>query len=557
MPNFFIDRPIFAWVVAIFIVIAGAIAIPHLPISQYPTVAPPTLTVYTHDTGAAPEDIYQAVTQPIEQQLSTVPNVLYFESTSDSSGLARIVVTFNPGTNLNQASVDTQNAVNRVIPQLPELVQQQGVQISQSGNGFLMLVALRSTDGAMTAVDLGDYLNRNVIGELERIPGVGQAQLFSSQRAMRIWMDPDKMLGLKLTVGDIVNAINGQNAQVSAGRLGSQPNPINQQISATVIVRGQLSSPDQFGNIVLRANPDGSTVRLHDVARIEIGADNYAFTTRVDGEPSAAIGVQLSPAGNALATSEAVRARMQQLARFFPPGVEYLIPYDTSPFVRASIEKVLETLLEAMVLVFIVMFIFLQNIRYTLIPALVIPVALSGTGAVLFAAGFSINVLTMFAMVLAIGILVADAIVVVENVERIMSEEGLSPREATQKAMSQITGAIIGIWLVLTAVFIPMAFFPGAVGIIYRQFSLTMVVSIAFSGFLALSFTPALCASFLKPVTKGHHEQKKGFFGWFNGGFARTRGGYTSIVAWGVRRTGRLMLVYIALAIALGWVFMR
>ncbi len=557
MPRFFIDRPIFAWVVAIFIVIAGVLAIPNLPISQYPTVAPPTLTVYTHDTGAAPEDIYQGVTQPIEQQLSTVPNVLYFESTSDSSGLARIVVTFNPGTNLNQASVDTQNAINRVIPQLPELVQQQGVQISQSGNGFLMLVALRSTDGSKTAVDLGDYLNRNVIGELERIPGVGQAQLFSSQRAMRIWMDPDKMLGLKLTVDDIVNAINAQNAEVSAGRLGSQPNPINQQISATVIVTGQLSTTEQFGNIVLRANPDGSTVRLRDVARIEIGADNYAFTTRVDGQPSAAIGVQLSPTGNALATSEAVRAKMQELSKFFPPGVEYLVPYDTSPFVRASIEKVLETLIEAMVLVFIVMFIFLQNIRYTLIPALVIPVALAGTGAVLYAAGFSINVLTMFAMVLAIGILVDDAIVVVENVERIMSEEGLSPREATQKALSQITSAIIGIWLVLTAVFIPMAFFPGAVGIIYRQFSLTMVVSIAFSGFLALSFTPALCASFLKPIAKGEHQHKRGFFGWFNGGFDRTRNGYTSIVAWAIRRAGRLMLVYLALVVALGWIFMR
>ena len=557
MSNFFIDRPIFAWVVAIFIMLAGAIAIPRLPISQYPNVAPPTLTIYTHYAGASPEDIYEGVTQPIEQQLNTVEHVLYFESTSDSSGLARIVVTFQPGTDLNQASVDTQNAINRVTSQLPQEVQQQGVQISHSGSGFLMFIGLKSTDGSRGAVALGDYLNRNVIGEIERIPGVGQAQLFSSQRAMRIWMDPDKMMGFGLTVADIENAIGAQNAQVSAGRIGSRPNPINQQISATVLVKGQLSTPQEFGNIVLRANPDGSTVRLKDVARIEVGADTYNYSTRIDGEPAAGIGVQLSPTGNALATSEAVRAKMAQLSKFFPPGMEYVIPYDTSPFVRVSIEKVLHTLVEAMILVFIVMFIFLQSIRYTFIPATVVPVALLGTGAVLYAAGFSINVLTMFAMVLAIGILVDDAIVVVENVERIMSEEGLPPRQATRKAMSQISSAIIGIWLVLTAVFIPMAFFPGAVGVIYRQFSLTMVVSILFSGFLALTLTPALCSSFLKPIPKGHHDEKKGVFGWFNRGFGKTTAGYTSMVGWAIRRSGRLMLIYVALLVGLGWAFMR
>ena len=349
LSKFFIDRPIFAWVIAIFIMLAGAIAVPRLPVSQYPNVAPPELHVYTHYAGASPEEIYQSVTEPIEQQLNTVPNVLYFESTSDSSGLARIVVTFNPGTDLNQASVDTQNAVNRVIPQLPEEVQQQGVQISHSGSGFLMFIGLKSTNGSMSAVALGDYLNRNVIGEIERIPGVGQAQLFSPQRALRIWMDPDKMLGLKLTVGDVMNAIRAQNAQVSAGRIGSKPNPINQQTSATVLVKGQLTTPEEFGDIVLRANPDGSTVRLHDVARVAIGADSYNFSTRIDGEPAAGIGVQLSPSGNALATSDAVRAKMKELAKFFPPGIEYVIPYDTSPFVRISIEKVLETLAEAMV----------------------------------------------------------------------------------------------------------------------------------------------------------------------------------------------------------------
>lgn len=486
-----------------------------------------------------------------------MPNVLYFESTSDSSGLARIVVTFKPGTNLDQASVDTQNAVNRVIPQLPDEVQQQGVQISQSGSGFLMFIGLKSTDGAMSAVALGDYLNRNVMGEIERIPGVGQAQLFSPKRALRIWMDPAKMQGLNLTVGDVKAAIRAQNAQVSAGRIGARPNPIDQQTSATVLVRGQLSTPKEFGNIILRANPDGSTVRLHDVARIVIGADSYNFSTRIDGKPAAGIGVQLSPSGNALATSQAVRDKMKELSRFFPPGMTYVIPYDTSPFVRVSIEKVLETLVEAMILVFIVMFLFLQSIRYTFIPAIVVPVALLGTCAVLYAAGFSINVLTMFAMVLAIGILVDDAIVVVENVERIMTEEGLPPREATRKAMSQITGAIIGIWLVLTAVFIPMAFFPGAVGVIYKQFSLTMVVSILFSGFLALTLTPALCASFLKPVPLGQHQAKRGFFGWFNRGFARTTLGFTGAVSWVIRRTGRLMLIYVALLAGLGWMFLH
>jgi len=537
MPSFFIDRPIFAWVVAIFIMIAGAISLPLLPVSQYPNVAPPTLTVYTHYNGAPPEDIYESVTQLIEQQLNSVPNLLYYESTSDSSGLARIVVTFVPGTDLNQASVDTQNAINRVQARLPEAVSRQGVQISQSGSGFLMFIGLKSTDGKTDAVGLGDYLNRNVVGEISRIQGVGQVQLFSPNRAMRIWMDPDKMLGLNLSVDDVMNAINAQNAQVSAGRIGAKPNPVNQQVSATVLVKGQLSTAEDFGSIVLRANSDGSTVRLRDVARIEIGAETYNFSTRIDGQPAAGIGVQLSPTGNALATSNAVRAKMAELAKFFPPGYEYMIPYDTSPFVRVSIEKVLHTLLEAMGLVFVVMFVFLQSFRYTVIPALVVPVALLGACAILLATGSSINVLTMFAMVLAIGILVDDAIVVVENVERIMAQEGLPPKQATRKAMSQITGAIIGIWLVLTAVFVPMAFFPGAVGVIYRQFSVTMVGSILFSGFMALSLTPALCASFLKPVPEGHHE-KRGFFGWFNRGFARTTHGYTSMVGWTIRRAG-------------------
>ncbi|WP_274631084.1 efflux RND transporter permease subunit [Arvimicrobium flavum] len=556
MPQFFIDRPIFAWVVAIFIMLAGVIAIPFLPIAQYPNVAPPQVSINATYAGASPEDIYQSVTRPIEEELNGVAGLLYFESTSDSSGMASITATFAPGTDSGQASIDVQNAVRRVEPRLPQVVKQVGIRVEEAGTGFLMMVALTSTDGSLDVVGLGDYLNRNVLSEIRRIDGVGRAQLFATPRAMRIWVDPDKMVGLNLTSDDITNAIRSQNAQVAAGRIGADPNPITQQISATVLVKGQLTSAEEFGSIVLRANPDGSSVRLSDVARIEVGAENYNFSTRLNGKPSAAIAVQLSPTGNALATSEAVRAQMEELSRFFPEGLEYAIPYDTSPFVKVSIEKVIHTLLEAMVLVFAVMFLFLQNFRYTVIPTLVVPVALLGTCAVMLATGFSINVLTMFAMVLAIGILVDDAIVVVENVERIMAEEGLSPREATRKAMTQISGAIVGITLVLTAVFVPMAFFPGAVGVIYRQFSLTMVVSIMFSGFLALSLTPALCASFLKPIGKGHHK-KKGFFGWFNRGFDRATQNYTSSVGWIVRRTGRFMVIYLALLVGLGWSFMQ
>lgn len=557
MPQFFIDRPIFAWVVAIFIMLAGVIAIPFLPVAQYPNVAPPQISIRATYAGAAPEDLYQSVTSPIEEELNGVNGLLYFESTSDSAGMVTITATFAPGTDTAQASIDVQNAVRRVEPRLPQVVKQVGVQVEEAGSGFLMLVSLTSTDGSMDAVGLGDYLSRNVLSEIRRIDGVGRAQLFATQRAMRIWIDPDKLVGLNLSTDDIAHAIASQNAQVAAGTIGAQPNPNTQQIAATVLVKGQLSTPEEFGSIILRANPDGSTVRLSDVATIEIGAENYNFSSRLNGQPTAALAIQLSPTGNALATATAVREQMDELSRYFPAGLEYSIPYDTTPFISVSIQKVIYTLLEAIVLVFAVMFLFLQNIRYTIIPTLVVPVALLGTCAVMLATGFSINVLTMFAMVLAIGILVDDAIVVVENVERIMSEEGLSPKEATRKAMTQITGAIIGITLVLTAVFVPMAFFPGSVGVIYQQFSLTMVVSILFSGFLALTLTPALCASFLKPVAKGHHDEKKGFFGWFNRVFNRTTQKYTSSVGWSVRRVGRIMVVYAALLVGLGWTFLQ
>jgi multidrug efflux pump len=556
MARFFIDRPIFAWVVAIFIMLAGLLAIPMLPIAQYPNVAPPQISVSTTYPGASPEDIYQSVTRPIEEELNGVPGLIYFESTSESSGRISINVTFAPGSNIGEAQVEVQNRIARVEPRLPQAVTQQGLRVEQAGTSFLMMVALTSVDGNTDAIGLGDYLSRNVLGELRRVPGVGSAQLFATQRSMRIWMDPDKMLGLSLTSNDVISAIQAQNSQVAAGRIGASPNPIGQQISATVNVQGQLTSPEEFGSIVLRANPDGSSVRLRDVARVEVGGESYNFSSRLNGKPSAAIGVQLSPSGNALQTSEGVRATMEELSRYFPPGLEYEIPYDTSPFVKISIEKVIHTLLEAIILVFVVMFVFLQNIRYTIIPTLVVPVALLGTCAIMYVSGFSINVLTMFAMVLAIGILVDDAIVVVENVERIMAEEHLSPREATRKAMGQISGAIIGITLVLTAVFVPMAFFPGAVGIIYQQFSLTMVVSILFSGFLALSLTPALCASFLKPIKAGHQE-KKGFFGWFNRGFDKASHKYSSSVGSIIKRSGRFMVIYAALLVGLGWAYMQ
>jgi len=556
MARFFIDRPIFAWVVAIFIMLAGLLAIPKLPIAQYPNVAPPQISVSTSYPGASPEDIYQSVTRPIEEELNGVPGLIYFESTSESSGRISINVTFEPGTNIGEAQVEVQNRIARVEPRLPRSVTQQGLRVEQAGTSFLMMVALTSVDGNTDAIGLGDYLSRNVLGELRRVPGVGSAQLFATQRSMRIWMDPDKMLGLSLTSNDVISAIQAQNSQVAAGRIGASPNPVGQQISATVNVQGQLTSPEEFGSIVLRANPDGSSVRLRDVARVEVGGESYNFSSRLNGKPSAAIGVQLSPTGNALQTSEGVRATMQELSQYFPQGIEYEIPYDTSPFVKISIEKVIHTLIEAIILVFIVMFVFLQNIRYTIIPTLVVPVALLGTCAIMYVSGFSINVLTMFAMVLAIGILVDDAIVVVENVERIMAEEHLSPKEATRKAMGQISGAIIGITLVLTAVFVPMAFFPGAVGIIYQQFSLTMVVSILFSGFLALSLTPALCASFLKPIKAGHHE-KRGFFGWFNRNFDKASHKYSSSVGGIIKRSGRFMVIYAALLAGLGWAYMQ
>ena len=557
MAKFFIDRPVFAWVLALFILIAGALSITRLPIAQYPTIAPPSIVVTANYPGATAQVLDDSVTSLIEQEMNGADGLKYIESQSQANGSVTITVTFEAGTDPDLAAVDVQNRLKRVEARLPQAVTQQGVQVAKARSNILLFTALSSTDGKLDPVALGDYLSRNVLNELKRVPGVGQAQLFGTERAMRIWIDPQKLVGYRLTTTDIGNAVRGQNAQVSSGTLGDLPSPASQQYSAPVVVSGQLSTPEEFGKVVLRANPDGSVVRLRDVARIEIGGQNYGLSARLNGKPTSAIAVQLSPTGNALATAQRVRAKMDELSRYFPAGVKYDIPYDTSKFVQISIEEVVKTLLEAIVLVFLVMYLFLQNLRYTLIPTIVVPVALMGTFAAMSLFGFSINVLTMFGMVLAIGILVDDAIVVVENVERIMSAEGLSPRLATRKAMGQITGAIIGITLVLIAVFIPMAFFGGAVGAIYRQFSLSMVSSMVFSALMALTLTPALCATILKPVEAGHHVAKTGFFGWFNRGFQRTADGYQSFIGTILGTAGRYLLVYGVILLVVGLLYVR
>ncbi|HTH45211.1 MAG TPA: efflux RND transporter permease subunit, partial [Oxalicibacterium sp.] len=557
MGKFFIDRPVFAWVLAIFILLGGALAITGLPVAQYPSIAPPTIVITANYPGATAKTLDDSVTSIIEQEMNGADGLQYVESQSQANGAVQITVTFTPGTNADLAAVDVQNRLKRVEARLPAAVTQQGVQVTKSRSNFLLFIGLSSTDGRLDPVALGDYLSRNVLNEVKRVPGVGQAQLFGTERAMRVWIDPNKLVGLNLTPADVTNAISKQNALVAGGTLGDLPAPPNQQISATVVVNGQLTSPEEFGNIILRANKDGSTVRLRDVARVEVGGQNYATSGRLDGSPSSFIGVQLSPTANALGTATAVHKKMEELSKYFPAGVKYTIPYDTSKFVKISIEEVVKTLLEAIVLVFLVMLLFLQNLRYTLIPTIVVPVALMGTFASMFVFGFSINVLTMFGMVLAIGILVDDAIVVVENVERIMSEEGLSPRDATRKAMGQITGALIGITLVLIAVFIPMAFFGGAVGAIYRQFSLSMVSSMVFSVLMAFSLTPALCATILKPVEAGHHHEKRGFFGWFNRGFHRTANSYQSLIGRMLNKAGRYMIIYAVILGCVGFLYVR
>jgi multidrug efflux pump len=557
MAHFFITRPVFAWVIALFILVGGGVALTQLPIAQYPPVAPPSISVNVTYPGASAQTLENTVIALIEQEMNGSPGLAYMESVAQANGSGSITLSYTPGTNPDLAQVDVQNRLARATPRLPAAVTQQGIRVDKANPNFLLFVVLSSTNPAFDPVGLGDFAARSVLPELQRVPGVGQANLFGTERAMRIWLDPVRLQALRLSTADVNAAIAQQNLQVTSGTLGEQPAVAEQTVTSTVVVQGRLNTTEEFGNIVLRANADGSSVRLKDVARIELGAQGYGFRTRLNGEPSAGMSVQLASGANALETADLIRDKIAEIEKFVPPGVKATIPFDGSTFVRISIQQVAKTLVEAVILVFLVMFLFLQNIRYTLIPTLVVPVALLGTFAALLAMGFSINVLTMFGMVLVIGIVVDDAIVVVENVERIMSEEGLSPRAATKKALSQISGAIVGVTVVLVSVFIPLAFFSGAIGNIYRQFAAVMVTAILLSAFLALSFSPALCATLLKPVQPGHHQGKGGFFGWFNRSYARAARGYEGIVARMVRQTGRYLVIYAAVIGAAGVMYTR
>ena len=556
MPQFFINRPVFAWVVAVFIVLFGLIAIPQLPIARFPSVAPPSVSISASYPGATPQTMNDSVVGLIERELSGVKHLLYFESSTDTSGSASITVTFQPGTDPEMAQVDVQNRLKAIEPRLPQAVRQNGLTVESASSGFLMIVSLISEKGQHDEVALGDYLARNVTEELRRIPGVGKVQLFGSERAMRIWVDPAKLVAYDIAMGDITAAVAQQNAQIAPGRLGDSPAVKGQRVTIPLTVQGQLQTAQEFAAIVLRANRNGAKVTIGDVARVELGAQSSNFSIRENGHGASGAAVSLSPGANAVQTASAIRARMAALAPAMPAGMQYSVPFDTAPFVKISIEKVVMTLIEAMVLVFLVMYLFLQKIRYTLIPAIVAPIALLGTFTVMLLAGYSVNVLTMFGMVLAIGIIVDDAIVVVEAVERLMATEGLSPKEATSKAMREITGAVVGITLVLTAVFIPMALASGSVGAIYRQFTLAMAVSILFSAFLALSLTPALCATMLKPIGPHDHE-KKGFFRWFDRQFERMTARYEQGVVAMVKRAGRSMVVYGGVLAALAFAFLR
>ncbi len=542
MSKFFINRPIFAWVIAIFVIIAGLVSTQLLPVSQYPLVAPPTIRVTSTYPGADAKTIDETVNSLIEREMNGIDGLMYMDSKAMAIGLGELSITFTPGTNSSLAQVEVQNRLSRAEPRLPEAVKQIGVVVDKAQSSFLAVVTFSSKNPAVTNEDVADYVKRNILPEIQRLPGVGNAHMFGSGRAMRIWVDPAKLEGYGLSMGDVSTAIRMQNMQISAGSLGAAPSVHGQTITATINAQGQLATTEQFGNIVLRAKGDGSSVRIRDVARVELGQESYSTSSRVNGKPGVGVGVQLSAGGNALDTITALEKRMAQLAPYMPNGVEWNKAYDTSKFVSVSIQKVAMTLVEAMVLVFIVMYIFLQNWRYTVIPSIVVPIALLGTFSVMLAAGMLVNILAMFAMVLVIGIVVDDAIVVVENVERIMAEEGLPPKAATLKAMGQISGAVVGITVILVAVFLPLSFFTGATGNIYRQFSIVMAVSIAFSGFFALTLTPALCATMLKPIPKGHgHDKKTGpfgpFFNWFNRHFARGTHAYEGMMSRVLRRS--------------------
>jgi len=557
MARFFIDRPIFAWVIAIVVMLAGALSIARLPIARYPTIAPPSVTVNAFYPGASAQTVEDSVTQIVEQSMKGLDGLIYMSSTSESNGAVAVTLTFENGVDPDIAQVQVQNKLQGAIPLLPQIVQQQGIAVTKANPSFLLVVGFVSEDGRMTRSDIDDYVASHLVEPLSRVKGVGSVQLFGAPYAMRIWLDPEKLNSYKLSPTDLVTAIRGQNAQVGVGQLGDAPSVPGQQLNATITAQGRLETPEQFRNILVRSNPDGSALRLGDVARVELGSSNYGFITRYNAKPASGVAVNLATNANALDAAVGVETMVRDLERSFPPGLKAVIPFDTTPFVRASIYEVVKTLLEAVGLVFLVMYLFLQNLRATLIPTIAVPVVLLGTFGILAALGQSINMLTMFAMVLAIGLLVDDAIVVVENVERLMREEHLSPLEATRKSMDQITGALVGIAMVLAVVFVPMAFLGGAAGVIYRQFSITIVAAMALSVMVAIVLTPALCATMLKPHDTEKHEERGGFFGWFNRTFERGSSGYRRSVGAMLARGALFMLLYAALAVVMVVLFLR
>ncbi|EBW4888322.1 hydrophobe/amphiphile efflux-1 family RND transporter [Salmonella enterica subsp. enterica serovar Typhimurium] len=557
MANFFIRRPIFAWVLAIILMMAGALAIMQLPVAQYPTIAPPAVSISATYPGADAQTVQDTVTQVIEQNMNGIDNLMYMSSTSDSAGSVTITLTFQSGTDPDIAQVQVQNKLQLATPLLPQEVQQQGISVEKSSSSFLMVAGFVSDNPNTTQDDISDYVASNIKDSISHLNGVGDVQLFGAQYAMRIWLDANLLNKYQLTPVDVINQLKVQNDQIAAGQLGGTPALPGQQLNASIIAQTRLKDPEEFGKVTLRVNTDGSVVHLKDVARIEPGGENYNVVARINGKPASGLGIKLATGANALDTATAIKVKLAELQPFFPQGMKVVYPYDTTPFVKISIHEVVKTLFEAIILVFLVMYLFLQNIRATLIPTIAVPVVLLGTFAVLAAFGYSINTLTMFGMVLAIGLLVDDAIVVVENVERVMMEDNLSPREATEKSMSQIQGALVGIAMVLSAVFIPMAFFGGSTGAIYRQFSITIVSAMALSVLVALILTPALCATLLKPVSAEHHEKKSGFFGWFNTRFDHSVNHYTNSVSGIVRNTGRYLIIYLLIVVGMAVLFLR
>ncbi|MGC2459022.1 MAG: efflux RND transporter permease subunit [Gallionellaceae bacterium] len=556
LAKFFIDRPIFAWVIALIILLSGGLALRSLPISAYPPVAPPQIAVTILYPGASAQVVEETTVTLIEQQLNGIEHLLYMESASEQ-GRGTITLTFEAGTDLDVASVETQNRIKRIEPRLPDDAQRAGITVAKSARNYLMFVALISPDKSYDSVALGSFAAVNVLDQILRIPGVGEAVLFGTEYSMRLWLNTDQLYAYNLTPGDVKKAVSAQNIQLAMGELGQLPAAPGQQLNAIIVTKSRLSTPEEFGNIIVRAKPDGSVIRVKDVARVELGAEDYSVAARLDGQPASAIAIRLTPTANALETAKAVKAKMEELSKQFPKGVSWVVPYDTSKFVQISIQEVAKTLLIALLLVFLVMYLFLGSLRATFIPTIVVPVALTGTMVGLYFLGFSINILTLFAMVLSIGIVVDDAIVVVENVERIMAEEGLAPREATRKAMGQIFNAIIAISVVLSAVFIPMAFFGGTVGVIYRQFAITLVLTMVFSVLMALTLTPALCATMLKNSPGHEVVPKTGFLGWFNRFFARTTLRYRSGVNGMLKRMGLSLAVYAGIVVAMGWLLLH